>query len=346
MKSLKSRVLIASLTFIMLWLLSTTAQASPPTQSDPTPTPIPPGVSVPGQEMPSMGGEVDSMTDLPDCRECHWDIYLIWEESSHGQGLSCSQCHLAVSEENNHARSGHGAQEGGSLECMGCHTTGYDADTDTWNEGNIHCTACHTPIPPTHPEEPVPTDRSSDLCGQCHIEANFEWHGSTHGQANVSCVDCHNQHRASLKTPSEEISDQCATCHQTLEAGFSRSMHAEEGISCADCHLAPAENISLAGGKVRLSHTFEVDISACMQCHLETLHTPKEDHQDDESITETGEIDAMTSAVNVEVHETPPASKPENFMAFATVFGVGAGMGAISWIANLIAKATKKRKTK
>ena len=345
MKRFSLRIFVASITLSMLWLLSTTAQASPPHQENPTPTPTPlPGISVPGQEMSSMGGEADSLSDLPDCRECHWDIYLIWEESTHGKGLSCSECHLAVSEENNHARSGHGAQDGGSTECMTCHTTGYNVETDTWSEGNIHCTACHSPIPPTHPEEPAPTNRSSDLCGQCHIQANFEWQVSTHGLSNVSCVDCHNQHRASLKTPTNDIENQCASCHQTLEAGFTRSMHAEEGISCADCHLAPLGNVSLAGGNARLNHTFEVDINACMQCHLETLHAPKDNHEEGIDLTEASEIDAMTSAVDVEVNAEPPESNPENFMAFATVFGVGAGMGAISWVANLFRKAIKRKK--
>lgn len=344
MKRLSLRIFAASITLSMLWLLSTTAQASPSRQEDPTPTPVAPGVSVPGEMPAGMGGESGVASDLPDCRECHWDIYLVWEESSHGQGLSCSQCHLAVSEENNHARAGHGAQEGGSTECMNCHTTGYDVETDTWNEDNIHCTACHSPIPPTHPDEPAPTDRSSDLCGQCHIQANFEWQVSTHGLANVSCVDCHNQHRASLKTPTNDVENQCAACHQTLESGFSRSMHAEEGISCADCHLAPQENVSLVGGNARLNHTFEVDINACMQCHLETLHAPKDDHEENVSLTEADEFDAMASAVNAEVNAEPPASNPKNFLAFATVFGVGAGVGALSWIATLFQKLIKRKK--
>jgi len=119
-----------------------------------------------------------------DCRECHWDIFITWEQSSHGKGLSCPQCHL-VDQDENHAREGHGAQ-GGPQQCMDCHTTGYDPVTDTWVEDNIHCTSCHAPIPSNHPDEPVPTNRSADLCGSCHIQANFEWQVSKHGQAGGS----------------------------------------------------------------------------------------------------------------------------------------------------------------
>lgn len=342
MKRLNLRFLFPIFTFAMILLLATTAQASPATQAEPTPTPLPPGVSIPGQGIGGNG--VADASGLPDCRECHWDIFLVWEESSHGKGLSCSQCHLAVSEDNNHARSGHGAQEGGSQECMACHTTGYDSKTDTWNEGNIHCTACHTPVPSTHPEEPAPTNRSSDMCGQCHIQANFEWQLSTHGLANISCVDCHNQHRASLKTASEEIHDQCAACHRSVEAGFTQSLHADQGLSCGDCHLAPLGNISLAGGNARLNHTFEVDISACLQCHAEMLHAPKEQELDeDEAFAEEGEVDAMASAANFEIQSEAPAVSPTGFLAFAAVFGVGAGMGALTWFADIFRKARKRK---
>jgi hypothetical protein len=361
MKRPSLRFLIPAFTLILLWLLATTvAQASPVTQADLTPTPVPPGVSIPGQEMPGMAGEMTASSVYTDCRECHWDIYLIWEESSHGQGLSCSQCHLAVSEDNNHARAGHGAQEGGSQECMACHTTGYDAQTDTWTEGNIHCTACHTPIPGTHPDDPAPTNRSADLCGECHIQANFEWQISTHGVEDVSCVDCHNQHRATLKNPVKEIAEQCSVCHEALEADFSKSMHAEQDISCAECHLAPVEDQLLGRGNARLNHTFEVDINACLQCHREMLHAPNIDDDNvhlysqlndgkSHNVAHAEELDAMASAVEVEVTASPPEANANSFMAFTMIFGVGAGVGAVSWTANLLYKGVSrliKRKRK
>lgn len=341
MKGLSFRLIVVSITLSLFWLFSTSAKASPSTQAEPTPTPVPPGVSVPGQDVSMIADD-----DLPDCRECHWDIYLVWEESAHGQGLSCGQCHLAASEDDNHARSGHGAQGGGSEECMGCHTTGYDSETDTWTEDDIHCTVCHNPIDPSHPDVPVPINRSADLCGQCHIQANFEWQVSTHGVAGVSCIDCHNQHRTSLKTKQEDIEAQCATCHETREIGFSFSMHAQEGLSCADCHLAPLENNPLGRGNAKLNHTFSVDISVCMQCHGESLHTPQENLQAEEGeyLAEASPPDAMASVVNTDVHATPPPSNPTNFLAFATVFGAGAGGGAVFGIARLLQKTFKRKK--
>src|SRR5574341_199559 len=112
---------------------------------------------------------VTPTSNAPDCRNCHWDIFVDWEGSKHGKGLSCGQCHLA-SQQNNHARFGHGAQ-GGPQQCMACHTTGYDATTDTWSEENVHCSACHSPIEKDHPDKPMPISRSVELCGKCHIQA-------------------------------------------------------------------------------------------------------------------------------------------------------------------------------
>ncbi len=334
MERLRLPVLVTTVTLAMLWLLSSTARASTLVQAEPTPSPEVSGVFVPG----STGDDGPSTLD---CRECHWDIYLIWEESAHGKGLSCSQCHLAINEEDNHARSGHGAQ-GGSQECMACHTTGYDPDTDTWSEGDIHCTVCHNPISPNHPDEPIPTDRSAELCGQCHIQANFEWQISTHGKANVSCVDCHNQHRTSLKNPTDSIALQCATCHQTLEAGFERSIHAEQGITCAECHLTPLDNESLAGGNARLNHSFEVKITACLKCHTDMLHAAK-NNPEENAYANSEYPDAMASAVHVEVSETPPAANPITFQTFAAAFGIGAGMSGFSWVLNLIRRGRKRK---
>ncbi|MEN8172572.1 MAG: cytochrome c3 family protein [Chloroflexota bacterium] len=341
MKRLNLRLIAVSIAISLLWLLSSNVKASPSIQPDPPPTPVPPGVSVPGE-----GTSPNAHDDLPDCRECHWDIYLIWEESSHGKGLSCGQCHLAASEEENHARSGHGAQGGGSQECMACHTTGYDSETDTWVEGDIHCTSCHNPIDSNHPDVPAPINRSADLCGQCHIQANFEWQVSTHGMAGVSCIDCHNQHRASLKAGSEDISDQCAACHESRESGYATSMHAGEGLSCASCHLAPLENNPLGRGNAKLNHTFNVDISVCMQCHGENLHAPvlNGQEEDDHHSTEGRAIDAMASIIDADVTAAPPSLNPNGFLAFATVFGTGVGGGAVIGIARFIQKSRGRKK--
>jgi hypothetical protein len=255
----------------------------------------------------------------PDCRECHWPVYIAWEQSSHGQGLSCGQCHLG--EQDNHAREGHWTQ-GGPQECMSCHTTGYDPETDSWEEGSIHCKACHSPINPEHPEEPMPTDRTAELCGTCHIEAHFEWRVSAHGQSDVACVSCHSQHTTSLKAAT--VTEQCATCHEILAAGFAHSAHDEEGLSCADCHLATFEG-PITEGRAKRNHTFAVALDTCTACHGAQMHDGMEKADAARLIQVRAEpMDAMSSSINAAVTDTPKAANPYGYIIAG---GITAGLG-------------------
>ncbi|MFV2044640.1 MAG: cytochrome c3 family protein [Anaerolineales bacterium] len=259
----------------------------------------------------------------PDCRECHLSVYQMWEDSAHGRGLSCGQCHLG--DQNNHGREGHGAQ-GGPGECMACHTTGYNATTDTWEEDDIHCKACHNPIEPNHPKEPMPIDRSVDLCGRCHIQARFDWQISSHGAAGVACVSCHNQHTTSLK--SDSVKDQCALCHKEQAASFSHSVHDEQGLSCASCHLASIEE-PLGEGSAKLSHTFAVHVKTCMECHEAGIHDSSDSTLIKASFPGGGakDLDPMTSSLTTSV-----TGEPESIdgMSVIIISGLAAVIGATS----------------
>lgn len=267
---------------------------------------------------------------IVDCRECHWDVYLNWEQSAHGQGLSCGQCHLGDQE--NHAHKGHGAQ-GGAQACMSCHTTGYDPRTDTWEEDNVHCTACHKPVAPDHPDTPMPTDRSEELCGTCHIQANFEWQVSPHGQAGVVCVSCHSQHTTSLK--SGNVSAQCANCHETYAEGFSHSIHYKEGLSCANCHLAPLEG-PVGEGNAKRSHTFDVDVKTCVSCHKEGLHNAMDPAKSSPHFTFQSELSDPTEAmVSSVTNKVSPQAPTLNLSGFVALGGLMLGLGIGGFIVGL-----------
>ena len=72
------------------------------------------------------------------------------------------------------------------------------------------------------------------------------------------------------------------------------------------------------------------------------LHSPK---TGTEPVAEAGEVDAMASAVNFNIQSEAPTVNPNGFLVFAAVFGVGTGIGALTWIADLFQK-TRKRKSK
>ncbi|NIP43067.1 MAG: hypothetical protein GWO08_01725 [Gammaproteobacteria bacterium] len=255
----------------------------------------------------------------PDCRECHWETFLDWEHSSHGKGLSCPECHLS---DENHARLGHGSQ-GGAEDCMFCHTTGYNAIDDTWEEDNIHCKACHTPVEVNHPNIPMPTNRSGALCGGCHIQAFFEWQESEHHNAEVACIDCHSQHTTDLRF--NEAIETCAQCHLSLVEEFHHSGHETAGITCADCHLTPLEG-PIGSGSAKLDHTFMVELNTCTACHLEELHGSKQagvSTDDNHLIAESINPDPMTSSVDVEVTQVPRSANPLTFITFFGLIALG-----------------------
>lgn len=264
----------------------------------------------------SVGVQTPEDGDEPDCRECHWHIFLDWEASKHGQGLSCGQCHL--SDQNNHSRSGHGAQ-GGPERCMSCHTTGYNAENDTWEEDNIHCKACHSPIELNHPDEPMPTNRSGVLCGGCHIQAHLEWQLSKHSSEGVTCVDCHNQHTTSLRFV--YIDFQCGKCHQSRFEEFAHSRHEAEKVNCADCHLSPIEG-PVQSGSARLDHSFMVELSTCNSCHLKTLHNSGGELIEENSAQETS-LDAMSTNARATVTSQPNKPNQLSFVAFFGALMVG-----------------------
>jgi len=259
--------------------------------------------------------------DTLDCRECHWGTYLDWEQSVHGVGLSCGQCHLA--DQDNHARSGHGAQEEGAAQCMPCHTTGYNPENDTWEEDNIHCKACHSPINLNHPDEPMPTDRSAELCGGCHIEAHIEWQESAHQTAGVTCINCHSQHRTALKNGG--VTEQCSACHDNRVDMFTHSEHQEAGVLCGDCHLALIEG-PIGEGSAKRNHTFSVELGTCLSCHEDQLHYGPADTAQIENSPDSETVDAMVSNVDVEVSSEPKSINLVNFIPLLGFAGIVLGM--------------------
>lgn len=60
------------------------------------------------------------------------------------------------------------------VQCAGCHTTGYNTQTQTFKELNIGCEACHGPGSEhitSGDKSEIVIDRSSEGCGYCHIRA-------------------------------------------------------------------------------------------------------------------------------------------------------------------------------
>jgi predicted CXXCH cytochrome family protein len=103
------------------------------------------------------------------CKGCHPAFYETWENGLHSQSWDDPAFQKSWQE------------QGEPVECLGCHVTGYDPGSSTWEAGGVTCERCHNPAPAKHPQDPMPVSRSSELCGDCHTETYFQWQASVHG---------------------------------------------------------------------------------------------------------------------------------------------------------------------
>ena len=178
------------------------------------------------------------------------------------------------------------------FDCGSCHTTGYRPEghqdnlegiAGTWEFPGIQCEECHGPGN-RHAADPygalMQIDRSSQLCGECHVRGNpalidaqngFERHhqqfedlfNSKHFA--ISCVTCHDPHASSLfadeeLNPDKGIKQVCESCHWQNEHG---NVKKHLGVDCVDCHMpsmakSAQGNLDLFRADVR-SHQFSIN---------------------------------------------------------------------------------------
>ena len=196
----------------------------------------------------------------PQCQDCHTEFQTVWQNGAHGRAIS------------DPAFQTEWEAQGKPKECLGCHTTGFDPVTGTYQAPGVTCNACHDPVASNHPLAPATMSRSAQLCGECHRDTYLEWQSSKHGQSDLTCVSCHDPHSTSIKA--KDASTLCASCHGTLVATFGHTNHAAQGLTCVDCHIGESNGKDGIMGKGKHSHTFQVDLSKCNSCHAAELHSP------------------------------------------------------------------------
>ena len=111
-----------------------------------------------------------------DCTTCHGDYQVSLQNGLHGQAG------------NDPIFLESWMDQGQPGACLICHNTGYDPITGTSEADTITCAACHNPVPANHPEENMPVDKTTDLCGKCHSDSRFtssNWTTSAHYQRAI-----------------------------------------------------------------------------------------------------------------------------------------------------------------
>lgn len=252
-------------------------------------------------------------TAAGECQDCHQIIREHWQASAHGQALSNTQFQNAWE------------AQGKPQSCLTCHTTGFAAATGTFEQEGVSCTACHNPAPADHPNEIMPTDVSSRMCGTCHLDTYAEWKTSTHGTENLACAKCHDPHSTSLKRETSQAL--CQACHKEEVHFFGATAHAEAGLLCTGCHLQISGS-TLGEGHGQRTHTFTVDISTCGQCHEQAMHFPAIEALPTEKAEDTCEAPAEAGLVGA----TPDPLSPVGFAAVAALTGMAFGMILAPWL--------------
>lgn len=261
--------------------------------------------------------QVESPQGELDCAACHPAFQEAWENSAHGNATKDPAFKQAWE------------KQGKDPECLACHVTGFDDETYTWEAEGITCQACHSPIPDNHPMEPMATDRSADLCGDCHSDTYFEWQVSAHHEGGIDCSGCHNPHATSLKA--EGPSNLCASCHRSRASNFTHSAHSQQGLTCANCHLGEQKQNPVRGSAID-DHSFFVSLSTCNGCHVYQMHDSVEVHA---GLAPPESPDSMASTDTINVLADPVPVSPYGFTALSGLIGVALGVIIAPWIERL-----------
>ncbi len=290
-------------------------------------------IDIPGASAAPQRQDATPVPNAQECVGCHEGIRGYWEQSAHGTALVDPAFQEAWT------------QQGSPQECLACHSTGFDPATGEYNEGGVSCLSCHSPVPANHPDAYMPTDVSSRLCGNCHLDTFQEWEVSEHGEQGMTCNQCHNPHTSKLRVgTSQEL---CNSCHNTEGHYYSFTGHAREGLLCTDCHLRVNDSPDAGTmGHGAREHTFKVDLQSCNDCHLGDMHADADaamptsiEPQTDVACypAETIETVAFTPArqdVTPYVSQTPTGPSPLIYILPAG-FGLVLGTVLAPWIQRL-----------
>jgi hypothetical protein len=260
----------------------------------------------------------EQTNEKDDCQGCHEIIETHWEDSAHAKSITDTVFQQAWQE------------QGQPVECLACHTTGFDPETGEYEADSVTCTVCHNPVPTNHPEDIMPTDISSRMCGDCHLDTYTEWEGSTHGKENLACVRCHSPHTTGIRA--DGVQELCQSCHNNEAHFYSYTGHAEEGLLCADCHLRVNDG-QMGDGHGQRMHTFAVDLETCGKCHGESMHYP--------TVAAAAGVGSNLVTPNTiapmsmpQLNAAPEPVSPFGFAIIAALIGMGFGIVMAPWLEN------------
>jgi hypothetical protein len=182
--------------------------------------------------------------------------------------------------------------------CAGCHTTGFDAETETWAEAGVQCETCHGPGSEhvalagerTAIINPALLDfqAQTEICGQCHSRGTdptgvYEFPVGFQPGGPVKLDDVF-----IAATDDEHFwPDGSSRAHHQEYLDWQKSSHAA-GVSCIFCHVSHSSGETahrtrwVGNHRCVICHEGKMDLEAhipymelktafCTDCHMPTL---------------------------------------------------------------------------
>lgn len=274
---------------------------------------------------------------VPTCVSCHTEFASEWQSGPHGQAVTDPKF---VADWTSQGKPG---------ACLVCHVTNYDPASGTWQQDGVACEACHGPMTAGHPKEPMPVDRSPELCARCHSDARFgwqQWQGSTHYQRGMSCSTCHDPHSAALKVISprdgtaqySDASQLCVTCHKDVSMNFPYSVHQKQGVTCINCHVTHTQN-SPADAHAVPDHSFKANLDSCNTCHSDQMHSAAAAIGANQPVPVT--VAGSPTIQQAGLSAQPSPVSPIGYAGLAGLIGLAAGMVMAPWLEKWYSRALK-----
>jgi predicted CXXCH cytochrome family protein len=299
--------------------------------------------------------------------------YLVAQARAHagpepapaGTQIECSVCHQKFADALSAGTHGHSmsdtkfdqmwTDQGKPGACLVCHATGYDPATGSVQINSVSCADCHNPIPPNHTTSPsanpVPVDRTNNLCGRCHSDARFglaQWQTSVHYQVGMTCTVCHDPHTAALKTVTgmedKGPSGLCLNCHNEVAMNFPYSIHSKAGLSCVDCHLLHPEATADQDVHAMPDHSFTASLATCTACHADQMHT---EGSTPTATAGTPTVQASTIPTPIPaIADKPAPVSPAGFSGLAGLLGLAGGMVLQPWLEKVYHRVNSRKGSK
>ncbi|MDH4185240.1 MAG: DmsE family decaheme c-type cytochrome [Nitrospinota bacterium] len=196
------------------------------------------------------------------CGKCHKDYVEKWLPTKHGQIFTKNP-----------------ENEKQAMGCVTCHGDGERHMTDAKAKSEPGSAPVDKSlIVRLGKDTPLSKAEQRAICMNCHFggENMTHWMGSSHENANLSCLDCHQRRLASIQVKlvpqtrrqpeqMDIATEVCINCHVQKRASMMRSSHMplrEGKITCVDCHEAH-------GGKGPANLRQASVNENCYSCHAE-----------------------------------------------------------------------------